>query len=525
MRRSLYCTACFYAALTSFAVPTSAAADQPVRMLAGIPFAQAVAVSPEGSPYVAGTTAGGGISRIVARDASMILAETSGQPAALAFDSGGDLYVADGRLGAIFRVAPWGTVSTVVENLRSPQGITVASNGDIYVTETAASRVRRFTSAGEAVAFNLEVAGARGVVASADGRYLFVSGNSGKVWRFAPDGTGRKEFCVFAGQGQPAGMGLDEKGNLYVALDGGGMVAVRGPDGKPVAEYPVPGRRATSLAFGGADLKTVYVSEAETGAVYKIQAPHRSQRLPWEPGHRLCITAPADGAILNRHDGETIAGGLRIQVHGVVHGGGTVKVNGTPAEVRDGEFDAPAVLRNRENRIKVESPAGLRDEVTVLWDRDSFKRYRFSTDDNIWFLRDIARNASTYTSIFQNPYLAFWREMHRKYGTKVHHNIYYETAGFNLSQMPDKFRDEWRANADWLRLSFHARANNPARPYTHASAEQIREDYRLVNREIERFAGKELLSRHDHDPLGRGTAAAGAKALRERGRSAPCSGT
>lgn len=516
MRCALFRVVCVFMALATSAAAAPVASEGPVQLLAGIPSAQAVAVNPQGAPYVAGATAGGGIARIVARGASMVLAETSGQPAGLAFDSAGDLYVADKGLGAIFRVAPWGLVSTIVENLKAPRAITVAPGGDIYVAEAGASRVRRFTPHGEAVAFDVELRGARGIVASADGRYLFVSGISGKVWRFAQDGTGRKEFCRFPDEGQPAGLALDEKGNLYVARDGGGRVSVRGPDGGPVTEYPIPGKRVTDVAFGGYDLKTLYVSEAETGAVYRIHAPYRSQRLPWEPERHLRVTSPADGAILNRHDGEAAAGGLRIQVKGTIQGGGQVKVDGTTAQVRDGEFQASAVLRNRENRITVEGPGGLRNAITVFWDRDSFKRYRFSTDDNIWFLRDIARNANTYTSIFQNPYLGFWREMHRKYGAKVHHNIYYETAGFNLSQMPDKFRDEWRANADWLRLSFHARANNPARPYTHASAAGIREDLRLVNRQIERFAGKELLSRNTTIHWA-STTGAGAEALREEG--------
>ncbi len=392
----------------------------------------------------------------------------------------------------------------------------MAPSGDIYVTETGASRVRRFTPDGEPATFATKISDPSGIVASADGRYVFVADNSKTIWRFAPDGTGRAQFAALADEGRPAGLALDDKGNLYVARDGGGRVSVRGPEGNPLTEYRLPGRRVTGVAFGGYELKTLYVTEAETGSLYRVRVPHRSQRLLWEPNQPLRITEPADGAILNRHDGALTAEGLRIQVKGLLQGGGAVKVNGTAAVVRNGEFQASAVLRSRENRIVVEGPGGLRDETTVLWDRDSFKRYRFSTDDNIWFLRDIARNANAYASIFQNPYMGFWREMHRKYGARIHHNIYYETAGFNLSQMPDKFRGEWRANADWLRLSFHARANQPARPYMHASAEQIRVDYRMVNREIERFAGKELLS-----PVTTihwaSTTQAGARALREEG--------
>jgi hypothetical protein len=148
-------------------------------------------------------------------------------------------------------------------------------------------------------------------------------------------------------------------------------------------------------------------------------------------------------------------------------------------------------LRKQENRI-VAQQGHARHGITVLWDRYSYPRYRMSTDDNIWFLRDIAQKG--YESIFENPYLQFWRDMHRKYGAKVHFNIYYETEGFNLSRMPERYRGEWQKNRDWIRLTFHARANDPDRPYIHAGAEQIRRDYRLVTREIERFAGKELLS-------------------------------
>lgn len=487
-----------------------------VLVLRGFPSAQAVAVNPQGAPMVASATTGGGITRVLGRS-SLLLAETSGQPAGLAFDARGDLYVADRQLCEVFKVTPWGQVSIIAENFGSPEGIAVSGNGSIYVTDGRASRVYRIGPQGERSIFAADLPGAKGIVASADGRYVFVSDNTKKIWRLAADGTGRKQFAAFADQGQPAGLALDEKGNLYVARDGGGKVSVRGLEGEPVAEYPIPGRRVTGVAFGGYNLNVLFVTEVETGTLYKIQVPHRSQRLLWEPDRPLRITDPADGAILNRHDGERTGAGLHIQVKGVTQAGGPIRVNGATAVVGNGEFRAPVLLSQRENKIVVEGPGGVRDQIIVLWDRDSFPRYRFSTDDNIWFLRDIARHAGTYTSIFQNPYLAFWRDMHHKYGTKIHHNIYYETSGFNLSQMPDKFRNEWRANASWMRLSFHARANDPARPYAHASAEQIREDYRMVNHEIERFAGKETLSPAVTTIHWGATTKAGARALREEG--------
>lgn len=214
-----------------------------------------------------------------------------------------------------------------------------------------------------------------------------------------------------------------------------------------------------------------------------------------QPRYAVRITEPPDGAILNRHDGALADGGLRIVVKGTctkpVH---AVKVNGKSVVIKDGRFEVPVVLSQWENKVTVDAAAHAHDQALIYWDRDSKPRYRFSVDDNIWFLRDIARNADRYKSIFENPYLAFWKSMHTKYGAKIHFNIYYETDGFNLSQMPGKFKPEWQANRDWIRLTFHARADKPDKPYIKATGAQIGADYRLITREIERFAGRELLS-------------------------------
>ena len=213
----------------------------------------------------------------------------------------------------------------------------------------------------------------------------------------------------------------------------------------------------------------------------------------WTETPKLRIVDPPDGAIMNRHDGKAGSGGLEIRVSGECPAGASVKVNGRPAEARDGRFSATVTLDKLENSVSA-STGREESAVTILWDRQSFPRYRVSTDDNIWFFRDIWRNADRYKSVFDNPYLGFWRELHAKYGTKVHFNIYYETDGFNLSQFPVKYKPEWQHNRDWIRLTFHARANDPDRPYATAPASQLVNDYRLVTREIERFAGRELLS-------------------------------
>ena len=489
------------------------AGDVPTVLVSRGAGGEAMAVNAQGAPFLGG--AGGAIVRVIARNSTLPFVSAGGRAAGLAFDSSGNLYATDSPRKVILKVTPWAQVSVFANGFAAPEGI-AWSRGELYVADPGASRLYRVSPGAKPAIVAADLPGASSVAVSADGLHLFVAGAERRIWRLRRDGTGRTRFAAFTGEGRPAGMALDERGNLYVALDGGGKVSVLDPQGNLLRDYPVPGPRVTAVAFGGADLKTLYISEAGAGALYRVATPWRSQLLPWESGAPLRIVEPVNGAILNRHDGQTTASGLRIVVKGSVGGSGPVTVNGAAAVVRDGRFEAPLLLREPETKIVASGPGGERHAIAVLWDRHSFPRYRVSTDDNIFFLRDIARHADQYKSIFENDYLAFWREMHRKYGTKVHHNIYYETEGFNLSQMPAGFRDEWRQNADWLQLTFHARANDPDHIYIQSPAEDVARDYRLVTREIERFAGKELVSPFTTVHWGEMTREA-ARALRDEG--------
>jgi hypothetical protein len=75
------------------------------------------------------------------------------------------------------------------------------------------------------------------------------------------------------------------------------------------------------------------------------------------------------------------------------------------------------------------------------------------------------------------------------------HKYFTETREyFNLSMMTDKFKAEWQANSDWLKLNFHAKADQPDRPYIDTDYDRIYNDCKKVMDEIVRFAGKETLS-------------------------------
>jgi len=489
-----------------------------VPVLGSLSSPQGITSDPRSAVFIA--LANGQITQLLARNTAESLAETGGRPVGVASNAAGDLYVADSGRKAILLIRPGDEINIVTDQcdgkpLVSPERITVAPDGAVYFTDPPASRVCRIDRQNKATVIVADIPGPTGIVASADANEIFLADRTGRIWKLKPDGSDRTLLATLTDEGQPDGMARDREGNLYIARDGGGKVSVLSAEGKLVTSYLVPGRHVSDLAFGGADLKNLYIAASDTGTIYSLRVANRSQRLPWEPDEPLSISAPVDGAILNHNDGDVVPGGLRITVEGTSHLTGPVRINGVSVLVHQGQFQSSLVVTDRETKITAEAQ-GRHYQIQVLWDRDSCKRYRFSTDDNIWFLKDIAQHSGSYSSIFENSYLGFWRDMHRKFGTRVHFNIYYETEGFNLSQMPDKYRPEWQKNADWIQLTFHARADSPDRPYLHASDERVRQDYRLVTRQIERFAGPEVLSPVTTVHWGEITRA-GARALHEEG--------
>lgn len=208
----------------------------------------------------------------------------------------------------------------------------------------------------------------------------------------------------------------------------------------------------------------------------------------------LTIHEPFHGAVLNRRHGKEVDGGLEIQVWGEAPLDEPVTVNGVDARREGSRFCAPLVLRDKETEILAATDGRFGHQehrVRVVWDKNSFPRYRFSIDDNSFFLRDIAKN--NYPSLFDCFYLKGLRDLHQKYGSRFVLNIYYTTGDdFQLPQFPDRYRSEWKDNADWLRLAFHAHADKPDRPYQYAAPQTLIADLDRVAEQIERFAGAEV---------------------------------
>jgi sugar lactone lactonase YvrE len=68
-----------------------------------------------------------------------------------------------------------------------------------------------------------------------------------------------------ADEGSPDGMTVDSEDCVWIAQWGGGRVCRYSPAGELLATVPMPVRQPSSVAFGGTDLKTLYVTSAWQG--------------------------------------------------------------------------------------------------------------------------------------------------------------------------------------------------------------------------------------------------------------------
>ncbi|MFV3130403.1 SMP-30/gluconolactonase/LRE family protein [Niveispirillum sp. KHB5.9] len=83
-----------------------------------------------------------------------------------------------------------------------------------------------------------------------------------------PDGSiaNRRTFAkIGENDGYPDGMAVDSEGCVWVALFFGQSIRRYAPDGTLLGAVPMPVSNITKLAFGGPDLRTVYVTTASKG--------------------------------------------------------------------------------------------------------------------------------------------------------------------------------------------------------------------------------------------------------------------
>lgn len=151
-----------------------------------------------------------------------------------------------------------------------------------------------------------------GVAFSPDGCILYHADTPRfVVYRYEYDpasGTAinRQEFVrldpTAADRGRPDGAAVDVEGCYWTALYEGGRLQRYDPDGRLMAQYPLAVRSPTMPAFGGADLKTLYVTTARAkdgtgGDLYAMQAPVAGLASPaFDPAYLRTLPSVTEGA-------------------------------------------------------------------------------------------------------------------------------------------------------------------------------------------------------------------------------------
>ncbi len=263
------------------------------------------------------TSGEGNINRRDKSDKTSVFRRDAGSNG-LMFDRQGRLVVCEASRRRVTRQEPDGTITMLAaayegKKFNQPNDLTMDSHNRIYFSDPrygdrsdmeildAAGRkvegVYRIDTDGKVTRIiTHEVDRPNGLVVTPDDKYLFVADNNNntangarKLWRFDLQADGTVNFASqklihdWKTTRGPDGMKLDAAGRLYVA---GGLnkpnppfetadpatagIYVFSPAGELLEFVPIPRDETTNCAFGGDDLKTLFVTAG--GTLWRLQA-------------------------------------------------------------------------------------------------------------------------------------------------------------------------------------------------------------------------------------------------------------
>ena len=310
MRALLVPLLCFCAGAQQYVISTVAGGVPPATPLpatdASIGDPSRVIADATGNVYFSGlhsvfrVDAAGNLTRIAgngrAGNSGDLGPATSAQlndPMGMAFDSGGNLYVADRAANVVRRISG-GIITTAAIGLSQPFDVAVDSHGGLFIADTGNSRVVRVGADG-----TLADVAAGGLLNRPEGLAIDAQDNlyiadtfNGRVRMLTPDGrlssiAGTGSTGVFNGDQGPAvnaalslptAVALDAQGNLYIADFGNGRVrevvngtittvagsSIGAPilDGEPAASTRLEGPTGVAVDRAG----TIYFAEGGIGS-------------------------------------------------------------------------------------------------------------------------------------------------------------------------------------------------------------------------------------------------------------------
>ena len=225
------------------------------------------------------------------------VATTGGRPNGLVFNAAGEMFVADAELKAILHINTSGKSEVFVDEyegtaLGGPNDLCFLPSGDLLFTDPvrrplpdpAISPVYKVTPAGQVSAFANELAFPNGIAVSEDRSNVYVSeSRAQRLVSFTIDENGylldQHLIRRFRDPGNPDGLAVDTEGNILQSLPGIRAIAYLDKTGTLIDLYHLPDWVPANLAFGGDDMKTVFVCGVAQNAIYQFRHPVAGLRL------------------------------------------------------------------------------------------------------------------------------------------------------------------------------------------------------------------------------------------------------
>jgi gluconolactonase len=229
----------------------------------------------------------GRIYRITPTGDWSVLAEYDGQPNGLKIHRDGRIFIADRKNGVMVLDPKGGEPQTVLngpapgERFLGLNDLVFSDTGDLYFTDQGRSglqdpcgRVFRFQPDGTLTKLIDNVPSPNGLVLNARGNALYIAVTRANcVWRMElDDPQHRTGLFVQLPSAGPDGMALDDKGNVAVTHPTYGGVWLFSRLAEPLFWIRSPaGEMTTNIAYGGADMRTLYITESRTSSILTVR--------------------------------------------------------------------------------------------------------------------------------------------------------------------------------------------------------------------------------------------------------------
>jgi uncharacterized protein (TIGR03437 family) len=180
-------------------------------------------------------------------DGGAALLATLNEPSSVAFDSYGNLYIADTGNARLRMVTPGGIITSLLTGILSvPADLMFDSAKNLYVADSTA--IFEVTPAGMTTILFSGLQSPRGMALDASGNFYFTEPSLKQVWMFTP--SGNHSLLAPGVWSSPQGIALDASGNLLVADSGLNQVLSVNSFGQVT---PVSGTGSAGFAGDGGD--------------------------------------------------------------------------------------------------------------------------------------------------------------------------------------------------------------------------------------------------------------------------------